>query len=139
VIEGLRDGTIDMVAPDHAPHSMEEKSRGFFKSLNGIVGLETAFPALYTRLVLPGLLPLERLLAAMCHARPESALISGRDLPGRRGGPRHPGPSGGAGDRPGGILLHGPLHAFEGMKLRGEAVLTMVAGEVVWQKEGFTW
>ena len=54
-----------MIATDHAPHSKEEKSRGLEKSLFGIVGLETAFPVLYTKLVLPGILPLERLIDAL--------------------------------------------------------------------------
>ena len=60
--EGLLDGTIDMIATDHAPHSAEEKSRGLAKSAFGIVGLETAFPALYTHLVKTGELSLDRLV-----------------------------------------------------------------------------
>ena len=62
LIEGLLDGTIDMIATDHAPHSAEEKSRGLEKSAFGIVGIETAFPLLYTYLVKPGILSLERLI-----------------------------------------------------------------------------
>ena len=62
LIEGLLDGTIDMIATDHAPHSAEEKSRGLEKSAFGIVGIETAFPLLYTYLVKPGILSLERLV-----------------------------------------------------------------------------
>ena len=65
LVEGLRDGTIDMIATDHAPHSVEEKSRGLQGSAFGVVGLETAFPILYTFLVRPGLLPMDRLLAAL--------------------------------------------------------------------------
>ena len=65
LLQALADGTIDVVATDHAPHSAEEKSRGFAKSLNGIVGLETAFPALYTGLVLHSLLSLEQLVELM--------------------------------------------------------------------------
>ena len=65
LVEGLRDGTIDMIATDHAPHSAEEKSRGLQGSAFGVVGLETAFPILYTCLVRPGLLPMNRLLAAL--------------------------------------------------------------------------
>lgn len=66
LLEGLLDGTIDMIATDHAPHTAEEKSRGLEKSLMGVVGLETAFPALYTGLVKTGILPLERLIMLMC-------------------------------------------------------------------------
>lgn len=65
LIQGLQDGTIDMIATDHAPHSSEEKSRGLQNSLMGVVGLETAFPALYTYLVKPGIITLERLIELM--------------------------------------------------------------------------
>lgn len=64
LIEGIIDGTIDMIATDHAPHSAEEKSRGF-DSLYGIVGIETAFPVLYTRLVKTGIISEERLTELM--------------------------------------------------------------------------
>ena len=62
LIEGVCDGTIDMIATDHAPHSAEEKSRGLEKSAFGIVGLETAFPLVYTRLVKTGVIGMERLV-----------------------------------------------------------------------------
>lgn len=65
LVAGLKDGTIDIVATDHAPHSAEEKSRGLEKSAFGIVGLETAFPLLYTGLVLTGEISLEKLVALM--------------------------------------------------------------------------
>ncbi len=65
LIRGLQDGTIDMIATDHAPHSFEEKSRGLEKSLMGVVGLETAFPVLYTCLVKTGIIPLEKLIELM--------------------------------------------------------------------------
>jgi len=68
LLQGLLDGTIDMVATDHAPHSAEEKSRGLEKSAFGIVGLETAFPVLYTKLVKPGLMTMETLLERMVYA-----------------------------------------------------------------------
>lgn len=66
LIEALRDGTIDAIATDHAPHSAEEKSRGLKDSAMGIVGLETAFPVLYSSLVLGGKISLERLTDALC-------------------------------------------------------------------------
>ena len=65
LLEGILDGTIDMLATDHAPHSAEEKSRGLEKSVFGIVGLETAFPIMYTYLVKPGIMTLDRLLEVM--------------------------------------------------------------------------
>ena len=66
LVAGLLDGTVDCIATDHAPHSAEEKSRGLRGSLNGIVGLETAFPILYTNLVETGIVPLETVLNALC-------------------------------------------------------------------------
>lgn len=68
LIEGLADGTIDVIATDHAPHSAEEKSKGLAGSAMGIVGLETAFPILYTRLVRTGRLSLDRLVEALATA-----------------------------------------------------------------------
>ena len=65
LIEGIKDGTIDMIATDHAPHSADEKSRGLQGSAFGIVGLETAFPLLYTYLVRKGIISLERLFELM--------------------------------------------------------------------------
>ena len=65
LIAGLNDGTIEVIATDHAPHSAEEKSGGLAGSLNGIVGLECAFPVLYEGLVKPGIVPLETVLSAM--------------------------------------------------------------------------
>ena len=65
MIEGVLDGTVDCIATDHAPHSAEEKSRGLRQSAFGIVGLETAFPLLYTYMVRAGVLSLERLVELM--------------------------------------------------------------------------
>ncbi len=65
LIKGIQDGTIDMLATDHAPHSQEEKSRGLAGSINGIVGLETAFPVTYTKLVKTGVISLEKLIEIM--------------------------------------------------------------------------
>ena len=65
LVEGLKDGTIDMIATDHAPHSAEEKGKGLEKSLMGVVGLETAFSVLYTKLVKTGIITLEKLVEVM--------------------------------------------------------------------------
>ena len=65
ILQGILDGTIDMIATDHAPHSAEEKSRGLEKSAMGVVGIETAFPLLYTHLVKKGILSMERLCELM--------------------------------------------------------------------------
>ncbi len=68
LLEGLLDGTIDMIATDHAPHAADEKAKGLEKSAFGIVGLETAFPVLYTYLIKPGVLSMERALDALVYA-----------------------------------------------------------------------
>jgi dihydroorotase len=62
LVQGICDGTIDMIATDHAPHSVEEKSKGLPGSAFGIVGIETAFQVMYTYLVKPGIITLERLI-----------------------------------------------------------------------------
>ena len=65
LLEGIQDGTIEIIATDHAPHSAEEKSKGLENSAFGIVGLETAFPLLYTYLVRPGVITLDKLIELM--------------------------------------------------------------------------
>ncbi len=81
LLEGILDGTIDMLATDHAPHSAEEKSRGLEKSVFGVVGLETAFPFMYTYLVKPGIRTMERLLEVMVDApRKRFGLPLGNDF-----------------------------------------------------------
>ena len=66
LLEGLIDGTIDMIATDHAPHSAEEKAKGLEKSAFGIVGIETAFPVMYTKLVKTGIITMEKLIEVLC-------------------------------------------------------------------------
>ena len=68
LLQGILDGTIDMIATDHAPHSREEKAKGLKESAMGVVGLETAFPMLYTKLVRTGILSLDRLIELMAVA-----------------------------------------------------------------------
>lgn len=126
LVEALGEGVIDMVATDHAPHSAEEKSRGLAGSLMGVVGLETAFPALYTALVRTGLLKLETLLARM-----HDAPVARFGLP--------------EGDDwtlfdvsksyrvdPEAFLSKGRATPFAGMELFGECLLTVVGGKIAW-------
>ncbi len=81
LVEGVIDGTIDMIATDHAPHSHEEKSRGLSGSAFGIVGLETALPVMYTRLVKEGVLTLRRLTELLAYApRRRFGIPMGRDF-----------------------------------------------------------
>lgn len=81
LLEGLLDGTVDMIATDHAPHSAEEKARGLEKSAFGVVGLETAFPILYTYLVRTGLLTPEALVNKLVwNPRKRFAIPMGNDF-----------------------------------------------------------
>lgn len=79
LIEGLKDGTIDMIATDHAPHSFEEKSKGLEKSAMGITGIETAFPVLYTHLVKENIIPHEKLIELL-HVNPKKRFGIGNDI-----------------------------------------------------------
>ncbi len=129
LVQGILDGTIDMIATDHAPHSEEEKSRGLEKSAFGIVGLETAFPLLYTYYIKTGILSLERALDLLVYNPRE-----------RFGLPIEP-------DgfsvwdvskekvvRPEEFLSMGHATPFEGWPLYGENLLTVCRGKIVYQK-----
>jgi len=129
LVEGLLDGTIDMIATDHAPHSAEEKAKGLENSAFGVVGIETAFAVMYTHFVEPGILPLERLIDLLA-ANPRK----------RFGIP--------CGDSytvwdlnkeftvdPGEFLSMGKATPFEGWKLKGECVMTICDGKVVYEKQ----
>ena len=83
LIEGLRDGTIDCIATDHAPHAREEKEVPFEEAPMGTTGLETAFAAVYTELVLPGVLP----LALVVDKLSSGAAVLDLPLTGDRGRP----------------------------------------------------
>ncbi len=81
LIDGIIDGTIDMIATDHAPHSAEEKSKGLEKSLMGVVGLETAFAVMYTEFVKTGIISFEKLCEIMCYnPRKRFNIVSGQDF-----------------------------------------------------------
>lgn len=133
LIGGLLDGTIDMIATDHAPHTAEEKSRGLASSALGVVGLETAFPVLYTELVRKGVISLEKLVELMS-ASPrkrfslggglevgQSADITVFDL--------------GAAYRVDSseFLSKGRATPFEGREVYGKCMLTLYRGSVVWR------
>lgn len=136
LLAGIQDGTVDMIATDHAPHAPEEKAGGLEKSLNGIVGLETAFPVLYTHLVRPGILSLETLIDLM-HTNPA-----------RRFGIGAPLEEGAPADltvfdldaqytiRPEDFLSQGKSSPFAGERVFGKCLLTLSGGEIAWQAEG---
>lgn len=134
LVAGLLDGTVDMIATDHAPHSSEEKAGGLLRSLNGVVGLECAFPLLYHHLVRNGALELRQLVALM-HDRPnarfriDTALEVGKpanlcvwDL-----------------NRevtitPDDFLSKGRSTPFKGWKVSGVCTLTIADGRIMWQE-----
>lgn len=134
LVAGLVDGTIDMIATDHAPHTAEEKSRGLEKSLMGVVGLEAAFPLLYTYLVKTGILTLETLLQRM-HFAPcrrfgiENSMEQGNftifDL-GKE-----------TAVEPERFLSMGRSTPFAGWRVSGECLLTVSRGRVAWQGGSF--
>ena len=135
LIEGLLDGTIDMLVTDHAPHSREEKARGLEKSAMGVVGLETSFAASYTALVQTGLLPLGKLVDLM-HGAPMRRFGCGTEL--AEGQPADLT----AFDLtktytvdPETFLTMGRATPFAGRALTGVCKLTMIGGEPVWKEE----
>ncbi|MBP3672854.1 MAG: dihydroorotase [Oscillospiraceae bacterium] len=130
LLEGILDGTIDMLATDHAPHSAEEKSRGLEKSVFGVVGLETAFPIMYTYLVKPGIMTMERLIEVMVdNPRKRFGLPLGTDFS--------------IWDLekeyevdPADFVSMGKATPFTGWKVNGECVATVCDGKVVYRKNG---
>ena len=135
LIEGLLDGTIDMLVTDHAPHSREEKGWGLEKSAMGVVGLETSFAASYTALVQTGILPLEKLVDLM-HGAPMRRFGCGTEL--AEGQPADLT----AFDLtrtytvdPETFLSMGRATPFAGRTLTGVCRLTMIGGEPVWKEE----
>ena len=135
LIEGIKDGTIDMIATDHAPHSVEEKSRGLKDSAMGIVGLETAFAALNTHLVKTGVIDLEHLVKIMSiNPRRVFRIQGGLNI----------------GDRADIVLLDterewvvdsekfysmGKISMFVGRPMVGDVAMTLHRGEVVYENK----
>ena len=125
LIEGILDGTIDMIATDHAPHSDEEKSRGLEKSAFGIVGLETAFPLMYTHFIRTGRMSIEKLIELMVYNPRE-----------RFGLAKNSGFSVWSLDEeytvdPAAFKSMGRATPFEGEKLFGKCVATVYNGKII--------
>ena len=132
--EALQDGTIDMIATDHAPHSAEEKSGGLRKSLMGISGIETAFPLLYTHLVKTGIISLEKLVWLM-HGAPKKRFGAGSDL--EVGSPANLTVFNLSKEYKidsSKFLSKGKSSPFDGMSVYGKCMMTMYKGEFVWQE-----
>ena len=129
LLEGVLDGTIDMIATDHAPHSAEEKAKGLAGSAFGIVGLETALPVLYTYLVKPGILTMERLKELLVtnprerFGIPMGECYSVWELETEQT------------VDPQNFRSMGKATPFEGCKLYGKCVLTVCDGRVVYQNK----
>ena len=127
LVEGIVDGTIDMIATDHAPHSAEEKGRGLAGSAFGVVGLETAFPVLYTKLVKTGTITMERLIELLAiNPRKRFQIPFGNDFT--------------VWDleasftvNPAEFLSKGKATPFAGWQLRSQCVMTVCNGKVVYK------
>jgi dihydroorotase len=126
LVEGICDGTIDMIATDHAPHSAEEKSKGLAGSAFGIVGIETAFPVMYTHFVKSGVITLEKLIQLLAiNPRKRFGIPMGDDFT--------------VWDlkkefvvEPDNFVSKGRATPFTGWKLNGQCVLTVCDGNVVY-------
>lgn len=127
LIEGIKDGTIDMIATDHAPHSAEEKSRGLEKSLMGVVGLETAFPVLYTYLVKEGIISLERLVELMSLSPRKRFHIKDSGICVYDLGKEYA-------IAPNEFETKGRSTPFSGRKVYGENIMTVIGGKIAWRK-----
>ena len=135
LVEGLADGTVDMVATDHAPHSDEEKSRGLAGSLMGVLGLEFAFPVLYTGLVATGRISLHRLVEAMSAAPLARFGLPGGDI--RDGAPADLAVFDLSREwtvRGRDSASKGSSTPFEGMKVRSKNTMTILNGEIIWKE-----
>ncbi len=134
LIEGIRDGMIDIIATDHAPHTPEEKSRGLEGSPMGVVGLECAFAVLYTGLVEKGVITLERLIELMSAAPAKRFGIPGGAIE-----------AGKPADLavfdtdteyvidPAEFASMGRATPFEGWRVKGKCLMTVCAGRTVWK------
>ena len=130
LIEGIIDGTIDMIATDHAPHSAEEKEKGLAGSLMGVVGIETAFATMYKGLVLPGVITLEKLVGIMHTApcrrfgiKPEGFTLFDLNAEYRVD--------------PSEFVSMGKYTPFEGETVQGRCVLTVCNGRAAWIDEKY--
>lgn len=135
LIGGVQDGTIDVIATDHAPHTAEEKSRGLAGSAMGVVGLETSFAVIYTKLVMAGIISPERMIELMAEA-PRRIFALGGGLA--------------AGEKadiavfdldneftvdPATFLSKGRSTPFEGWRLHGQTILTLVDGRTAYRND----
>ena len=127
LVEGIRDGTIDMIATDHAPHAAEEKSRGLEKSAFGVVGIETAFPICYTYLVKTGIITMDRLMELLVWApRARFGLPLGKDFSLWDLGAEYE-------IDPAQFVSMGKATPFAGWRANGKCLLTVCDGKIVYK------
>ena len=127
LVEGLLDGTIDIIATDHAPHSAEEKAKGLAGSAFGVVGIETAFPVLYTHLVKSGIMTMEKLVEVLAvNPRKRFGIPMGKDFSVWNLNKEFT-------VDPDDFLSKGKATPFEGWRLEGECELTVWDGNVVYK------
>ena len=133
LIEGIIDGTIDMIATDHAPHSEEEKTRGLEKSLMGVVGLETSFSAMYTHFVKTGIISMEKLVKLM-HDNAKCRFGIGSDIKvGRKADFTLFDINEKYTVNPDEFATKGRFTPFENMELYGVCKMTVYDGEIVYR------
>ena len=129
LVEGICDGTIDMIATDHAPHSAEEKGKGLAGSSFGIVGIETAFAVLYTHLVKKGIISLEKLIDLLAvNPRKRFDIPLGDDFTVWNLEKEYT-------VDPQNFISMGKATPFTGWQLTGECVLTVCDGKIVYKKQ----
>ena len=127
LIRGIQDGTIDMIATDHAPHSAEEKAKGLEKSAFGVVGIETAFPICYTYLVQTGIITMDRLMELLVwNARKRFDLPLGKDFSLWDLDAEY-------GIDPQDFVSKGKATPFAGWKVNGKCLLTVCDGKIVYK------
>ena len=134
LISGILDGTVDMIATDHAPHSKEEKSKGLRGSLNGIVGLETAFPVLYTKLVKTGIITLTKLIDLMHYSPCRRFSIDIGLNPGQTAGVTLFDLEANYTVNPDDFNSMGKSTPFEGMDVFGKCLMTVCGDRIPWKR-----
>ena len=127
LVRGIQDGTIDMIATDHAPHSAEEKSKGLEKSAFGVVGIETAFPICYTYLVKTGIITMDRLMELLVwNPRQRFCLPMGTDFSVWNLDAEYD-------IDPAEFVSMGKATPFQGWKVQGKCLLTVCDGKIVYK------
>ena len=134
LIEGIKDGTIEVIATDHAPHTAEQKSKGLAGSAMGVVGLETSFAVVYTKLVKSGIITIEQAIALMCDNPRRIFRLGGALSVGERADIAVFDTTTPFTVDSSNFLSMGKATPFEGWELYGRCRLTLFGGNVVWKE-----